>query len=127
MRKNLTALALLLPLVACAADEAPQSLRGKEFTANVEGTTITLNFAADENRVFGQVVNRYNGPYEISGGKIKFGMFASTMMMGINETAMRVEREFFKFMPMVESYKLSGNELLLKASDGQKMTFEQMN
>ena len=114
-------------MAACGQKEETANLRGGEYTTVQDGTKITLNFAADQDRAYGKIVNNYNAPYEISGSKIKFGPAAATMMMGIDENAMRVEREYFQFLGDVNSYKIAGNELLLQASGGKKMIFEKMN
>ena len=94
MKKLLTGLVAILMVVACS--KSSESLRGKSFvTETANGTKITLNFDATENRVSGKVVNNFFGPYEIDGNNIKFGMIGSTMMMG-PEDAMKAEYEFFQ-------------------------------
>jgi heat shock protein HslJ len=125
MKKYAIILAMALPLCACGNEEAP-SLRGGEYETTVEGTVISLNFAADEDRISGKVVNRYNGPYEANGNQIRFGIIAATRMLAVGD-AQRVEDEYFRFLVDVNSYKISGNELLLKASDGKKMNFKKIN
>lgn len=116
MRKLLTALFAVLMVVACG--KSAESLRGKSFAAQSDnGTNITLNFDAAENRVSGKVVNNFFGPYELDGNSLKFGMVGSTMMMG-PEDAMKTEYEFFQFLGKVESYSLEGNKLILKTADG---------
>ncbi|MCL2537998.1 MAG: META domain-containing protein [Alphaproteobacteria bacterium] len=123
---SILAMALLLPIAACTSEE-PVVLRGGEFITTVDGTEITLNFADDADRAFGRVVNTYNAPYEINGRNIRFGPAAATMMMGLDENAMRVEFEYFQFLNAVETFKLSGNELLLRATDGKEIVFEKLN
>ena len=68
-------------------------------------------------RVYGRVVNLYNGGYSVDGDSIKFDGFSSTMMMGEPE-AMEIEQEYFQFMPTVEKYELSDGKLTLIATDG---------
>ncbi|MCL2338624.1 MAG: META domain-containing protein [Proteobacteria bacterium] len=117
-------LASVLAVAACGKNGAAVSLRGYECSTNVNGTTITLNFAADADRVSGKVVNTYNGPYEINGKNIKFGVMASTMKMGINANAMQVEYNYFKFLPTVNTFQLSSNGvLLLISADGKGLRF----
>ena len=100
--------ACALALAACGADDTqnPELLKGANFTSAQPGVDITLSFDPVEMRVFGGVVNRYNGGYTADGNNIKFEGFASTMMMGDAE-AMETEREYFEFMPTVETYELS--------------------
>ena len=76
-------------------------------------------------RVYGGVVNRYNGGYTADGNNIKFEGFASTMMMGDTE-AIETEREYFEFMPMVETYELDDGKLTLIATDGKEIIFTQV-
>ena len=55
-------------------------LKGANFVADMNGTNIELSFAPAEMRVYGRVVNLYNGGYTVDGQNIKFDGFASTMM-----------------------------------------------
>ena len=83
--KPFAVLAGVLALAACGDNTPnPELLKGANFIASGAGTDITLSFDANEMRVNGQVVNLYNGSYEVNGNQIKFSPFASTMMMGCN-------------------------------------------
>lgn len=116
MKKLLTGLFAILMIVSCG--KSSESLRGKSFvTETANGTKITLNFDATENRISGKVVNNFFGPYEIDGNNIKFGMIGSTMMMG-PEDAMKAEYEFFQVLSKVDSYSVEGKKLFLKTPDG---------
>ena len=119
--------ACALALVACGADDTqnPELLKGANFVSAQPGVDITLSFDPVEMRVFGGVVNRYNGGYTADGNNIKFDGFASTMMMGDHE-AMETEREYFEFMPMVETYELTDGKLTLIATDGKEIIFTQI-
>ena len=120
--KKIAALVMALVLAAsCAKAEA--GLKGNVFTATGQfGTPIVLEFHPTENRVFGKVVNRYNGPYTIDGNSIKFGVMAATMMMGIGDT-MKDEQAYFQFLTKVEKFEVKGDKLILKAADDESMTF----
>ena len=76
-------------------------------------------------RVYGRVVNLYNGGYSAEDDNIKFDGFASTMMMGEPE-AMAVEQEYFQFMPTVETYEYSDGKLTLIGNDGKEIVFVQV-
>lgn len=119
--------ACALALAACGADDTqnPELLKGANFISAQPGVDITLSFDPVEMRVFGGVVNRYNGGYTADGNNIKFEGFASTMMMGDAE-AMETEREYFEFMPTVETYELGDGKLTLIASDGKEIIFTQI-
>jgi heat shock protein HslJ len=119
--------ACALALVACGADDTqnPELLKGANFVSAQPGVDITLSFDPVEMHVYGGVVNRYNGGYTADGDNIKFEGFASTMMMGDPE-AMETEREYFEFMPTVETYELSDGKLTLIATDGKEIIFTQV-
>ena len=119
--------ACALVLAACGTDNTqnPELLKGANFVSAQPGVDITLSFDPVEMRVYGGVVNRYNGGYTANGNNIKFDGFASTMMMGDPE-AMETEREYFEFMPTVETYELGDGKLTLIATDGKEIIFTQI-
>ena len=119
--------ACALALTACSDNttQNPELLKGANFISAQPGIDITLSFDPVEMRVYGGVVNRYNGGYTADGDNIKFEGFASTMMMGDPE-AMETEREYFEFMPTVETYELSDGKLTLIATDGKEIIFTQV-
>ncbi len=120
--------ACALALTACGADDSqnPELLKGANFISAQPGVDITLSFDPVEMRVYGGVVNRYNGGYSADGNNIKFDGFASTMMMGEPE-AMEIEQEYFEFMPTVERYDLTDGTLTLVATDGKEIVFTQVD
>ncbi len=119
--------ACALTLTACGGDDTqnPEMLKGANFVSAQPGVDITLSFDPTEMRVYGGVVNRYNGGYSADGDNIKFDGFASTMMMGEPE-AMEIEQEYFEFMPTVERYELTDGTLTLIATDGKEIVFTQV-
>ena len=119
--------ACALALTACGDNttQNPELLKGANFISAQPGVDITLSFDPVEMRVYGGVVNRYNGGYTANGDNIKFEGFASTMMMGDPE-AMETEREYFEFMPTVETYELDDGKLTLIATDGKEIIFTQV-
>ena len=119
--------ACALALTACGDNttQNPELLKGANFVSAQPGVDITLSFDPVEMRVYGGVVNRYNGGYTANGDNIKFEGFASTMMMGDPE-AMETEREYFEFMPTVETYELDDGKLTLIATDGKEIIFTQV-
>ena len=124
--KLLSAGALALALTACGNDAPnPELLKGANFVSAQPGVDITISFDPAEMRVYGRVVNLYNGGYTVDGDKIAFEQFASTMMMGEPE-AMETEQEYFQFMPTVEKYELSDGKLTLIANDGKEIIFTQV-
>lgn len=124
--KSFAVVAGVLALTACGDNTPnPEMLKGANFIAAGNGTDITLSFDANEMRVNGQVVNLYNGSYEVNGDQIKFSPFASTMMMGPMD-AMQTEQDYFQFMATVESYDLTDGRLTLKNADGKEIVFQQV-
>ena len=118
--------AFAIALGACDYSSNPAALRGANFVAPGNETNITLSFDTKEPRIYGQVVNLYNGTYTARGNEISFGPFASTMMMGPT-AAMETEQEYFQFMSMVTGYDFRDGTLTLKTSDGRTMTFTQVD
>ena len=115
-----------LALAACGnSDQNPEVLKGLNFVSAQPGVDITLSFDPNEMRVYGGVVNRYNGAYTADGDEIKFDGFASTMMMGAPD-AMEIETEYFQFMPTVETYEYSDGKLTLIGNDGKEIVFVQV-
>ena len=115
-----------LALTACGEKgQNPELLKGANFVSAQPGVDITLSFDPNEMRVYGSVVNRYNGAYTAEGDEIKFDGFASTMMMGAPE-AMETETEYFQFMPTVETYELSDGKLTLIGEGGKEIVFVQV-
>ena len=115
-----------LALTACGDNaQNPELLKGANFVSAQPGVDITLSFDPNEMRVYGRVVNLYNGGYTADGDEIKFDGFASTMMMGAPE-AMETETEYFQFMPTVETYELSDGKLTLIGEGGKEIVFVQV-
>ena len=124
--RNIVMGACVLALAACGDNaQNPEMLKGANFVSAQPGADITLTFDPNEMRVYGRVVNLYNGGYTAEGNNIKFEGFASTMMMG-EPSAMETEQEYFQFMPMVEKYELSDGKLTLIAGDGKEIVFTQV-
>ena len=115
-----------LALTACN-DNAPnpELLKGANFISAQPGVDIILSFDPTEMRVYGKIVNLYNGGYTVDGDEIKFEPFASTMMMGEKE-AMEIEQEYFEFIPTVETYEFSDGKLTLIGVDGKEIVFTQV-
>ena len=86
---------------------------------------VILEFAQDENRYFGSIVNRYFGTYELDGNKIKFGPAGVTMMMG-PEDQMEAEQNYLQILPRIVSYKMSGSNLVLVTNNGQELGFKEI-
>ena len=115
-----------LALTACGDNgQNPELLKGANFVSAQPGVDITLSFDPNEMRVYGRVVNLYNGGYTADADEIKFDGFASTMMMGAPE-AMETETEYFQFMPTVETYELSDGKLTLIGENGKEIVFVQV-
>lgn len=118
--------AYALALTACGDNtQNPEMLKGANFVSAQPSADIVLTFDPNEMRVYGRVVNMYNGAYTADGDEIKFDGFASTMMMGAPE-AMETEQEYFQFMPTVQKYTLTDGKLTLIANDGKEIIFTQV-
>ncbi|MBD5391544.1 META domain-containing protein [bacterium] len=124
--KTIAAAMGLAALAACGNGEETVSLAGKKFVSSQPDTTITMAFDENEMRVYGRVVNMYNGPYSIDGHNIKFGNIASTMMMG-PAAAMDTEREYFQFLSTATKYDITDGRLTLTNDGGKEIVFQQVD
>lgn len=126
MSKILSLLAAVLLFGACSSQEQ-NSFVGKEYklTQAPNNAEISLGFDGKENRYFGKsAVNNYFGAYTLEGENLSFGPAGATMMAG-PEPFMKAEQEYLQFLADVKSYKLEGKKLILNASDGKSLTFEE--
>ena len=123
-----TICAVLASMMLCACSAKSDKLNGNKYVNDSnKGVEISLSFAEDENRMFGEVVNNYFATYTVDGNKLVFNGIGSTMMMG-PEDAMKVEREYFNFMnesPI--EYSVSGDTLTLKNKKGETLVFKKSN
>ena len=126
MSKILSLLAGVLLFAACSSQEQ-NSFVGKEYklTQAPNNAEITLGFDGKENRYSGKsAVNNYFGAYTLEGENLSFGPAGATMMAG-PEPLMKAEQEYLQFLADVKSYKLEGKKLILNATDGKTLTFEE--
>ncbi len=124
--KMIAAATCALTLAACGDNaQNPEMLKGTNFVSAQPGVDISLSFDPEEMRVYGRVVNLYNGGYQADGNEIKFGEIASTMMMGPAD-AMETEQEYFQFIPTVEKYEFADGKLTLIGNDGKEIIFVQV-
>jgi heat shock protein HslJ len=92
---------------------------GKQAVVSViNGTTVTLNFAAD-GKVNGSAgCNNYFGPYTTNGDQIKIGPLGSTRKMcGEPEGVMEQETNFRKALEAGTTFKITGNQLVIRNAD----------
>ncbi len=124
MKKLLALLGFMLVVSGCSGQPA---FKGKSYQLleAQNNAKVILEFAQDENRYFGSVVNRYFGTYELDGDKIKFGPAGVTMMMGPKDQ-MEAEYKYLQNLPQVESYKMDASNLVLITDKGQELNFKEI-
>ena len=124
MKKLLALFSLVLLVSGCYGKPA---FKGKSYQLleAQNNAKVILEFAQDENRYFGSVVNRYFGTYELDGDKIKFGPAGVTMMMG-PEDQMEAEYNYLQILPRIVSYKMVGSNLILVTDNGQELDFKEI-
>ncbi len=122
--KKIAALGLALAISACS-DRPEFAGKTYQLLEAQNGAEIILEFAKDEPRFSGSVVNRYFGDYQLDGSKIKFGPAGSTMMMG-PEDQMEAEYNYLQILPRIKSYKMDGSNLVLITDNGQELGFKQI-
>ena len=69
------------------------------------------------------LINRYFGTYQVSGGKFAFGEFGLTTLPGTQE-AMTQELKFIDTLKKNKSIKLSGDTLTLTSTEGVELIFK---
>ncbi len=123
MKKIVCTLAATLLLVACNQEDSA-TIRGNTYALSdtPEGMEIILSFAPNEDRFFGQAVNRYFGTYKIEGNKLILGPVGSTMMMG-PEHEMTAEKDYFDALAQVNTFTVTPDTLTLTLSDNKTLTF----
>ena len=114
-----------LSLAACTAADDIKGNEYKLVKPPYAAQEITLGFAKDENRYFGQVLNYYFGNYSIGAKTIKFNAPASTKMAGPVEI-MDAENEkvYLKDISGALEIKTEGDKLILKNKAGKEFVFE---
>ncbi len=118
------ALALLLFLAACGADDSQKLKPGSyKLTDSLNNVPTVVTFAED-GRFNGKVVNNMMGSYTLGDDNtITFSPIATTMMMGPQE-AMEAEQNFLQILPRIKSYKMQGKYLVLVTDNGGELVFE---
>ncbi len=100
--------------------EAISYNNGKQaVTSAMIGTTLTADFGADGTLSGNSGCNTYNGPYKVNGHQITIGPLASTRMAcGDPEGVMDQEMQYLTALQTAATYKIEGNVLELRTSDG---------
>ena len=130
MKKILVAVLMCLTVLGCKEEKITKasepSIKGVEY-AMVDapnGAIVTLTFSIEDNRYFGEVVNRYFGTYEMgTDGKLTLSGAASTLMMGPREL-MQTEQTYLQNLAKTVGYKTRDDQLILILSDGTEFTFK---
>ncbi|MBO7332358.1 MAG: META domain-containing protein [Alphaproteobacteria bacterium] len=95
----------------------------REFVLKQTNPPITIIFNQKENRFAGfGGVNRYFGQYKTDGKKLTLSQVGATMMMGKPED-METERLYFETLGTVNSFEITGKDLILK-SPKKNLVFE---
>jgi heat shock protein HslJ len=104
------------------SSDAPSSLAGTSWRL-VElngqppvagGDTLTLNFAADEQRVSGNGgCNQFSGPYTQNGASLRIGPLISTRRACIEPAANAQETAYFQALESTNRYAIEGGQLIL--------------
>ena len=91
-----------------------------EITGDLNAFTIEQN--AGDNEVDGTVTgnascNRYNGPVEQGGDRIRFGALASTRRACTDEALNQQEKSFFAALATAATARFEGTQLELRTAD----------
>ncbi|HEX5871158.1 MAG TPA: META domain-containing protein [Longimicrobium sp.] len=78
------------------------------------GEPLTLNFAADEQRVSGNGgCNQFSGPYTQNGASLRFGPLISTRRACVEEPLNAQETAYFQALESTTRYSVEGGQLIL--------------
>jgi heat shock protein HslJ len=93
---------------------------GKQAVTSVMiGTQLTADFGQDGTLSGNSGCNTYNGPYKVNGNQITIGPLASTRMACNDpEGVMDQEMQYLAALQTAATYKIEGNVLELRTSDG---------
>jgi heat shock protein HslJ len=93
---------------------------GKQAVTSVLiGTTLTADFGPDGTLSGKSGCNTYNGTYKVNGNQITIGPLASTRMACSDpEGVMDQEMQYLAALQNASTYKIEGNALELRTSDG---------
>jgi len=126
---SLLLLALLGALLTgCAASGSAASLEGTSWRLQswpesaLDPADYNLTIRFEDGSLGGtSAVNSYGGPYTAtSGGDLKIGEMASTLMAG-SEGAMRAEAAYLERLQQAVKYTLSGDTLTLHDANGNEL------
>lgn len=92
-------------------------------TPIIEGSTVTLEFNADNAVTGSGGCNFYGGSYEIDGETITMSEIISTMMACTPDALMTQETAYLNALSSVTRYAVASDVLTLIASDGQQLVF----
>lgn len=112
-----------LSLAVCSGADVIKGNEYRLIKPPYAAENITLGFAKDENRYFGQVLNYYFGNYTIGMKTIKFTVPASTRMAG-PENVMNAENEYLKDISGSLEIETKGDKLILRNKAGKEFIFE---
>lgn len=88
-------------------------------TSVLAGSTLTAQFGKDGVLSGKSGCNDYNGPYVVTGNKIKIGPLASTRMACAEPAGvMEQEAQYLAALETAATYKIDSNTLELRTADG---------
>ena len=96
-------------------------------TAPIEGTVITATF--DHGMVLGSMgCNTYGAPYTTEGNLIQVGIIEMTAEGCVEPEGIMEQEEYLtEFLVDAQSYRLEGERLYITRSNGETLTFEQVD
>jgi heat shock protein HslJ len=119
---------MVLVLAACAPGSSPQSveLEGTRWqleslngTPVVPGSTVTLQFDAENFAGGNSGCNSYGGSYSLDGSSIEFSEIASTLMACMDDGIMDQEAAYLGALNSAQQVTLDGDRLTITHPGGQ--------
>jgi heat shock protein HslJ len=86
----------------------------------IAGTAITALFDSDGVVSGTDSCNSYQAPYTVNGANLQIGLATGTSM-ACDETITEQANGYLAALPQVATYQVSGNQLTLNSSSGQRL------
>ena len=99
---------------------------GSAVQSTIAGTSLTLEFAAEEVSGNGGC-NTFGGPYEVSGETIKLGPFGSTLRACADPARQHQEQQYLAALELAVTFRVTADRLdLFREDGGIAATFERL-
>jgi heat shock protein HslJ len=93
-------------------------------TPIVEGSSVTLQFEANNRANGNGGCNQYGGDYRVQGDRLTFSNIQSTLRLCIDTRINQQERDYLALLRASTRFELNGNELTILRDDVGRGTLD---